>query len=88
MEHLSLRSEVLEWKEVEGEIVALDLRTSTYVAINRTGASLWPLLVEGATHEMLVQRLVERFGVAPTVAAADLDSFLDQLRRQNLITAS
>ena len=34
----------LDWREVEGELVALDLRESRYLAVNRTGQVLWAAL--------------------------------------------
>ncbi len=48
---LRLRSDALAWREIEGQIVSVDLRGSVYLATNRTGAALWPALVEGTTPE-------------------------------------
>ena len=45
---VKLRSDAIEWRKLEDEIVALDLRSSEYLAINPTGAAIWDLLVEGA----------------------------------------
>ena len=76
---------VVEWREVEGEIVALDLRTKTYLAVNRTGAVLWPALVAGGSRAELLAQLVASFGVPPEAAAGDLDGFLAELTEQNLL---
>ncbi len=84
-EALRIRPDALEWREAEGEIVALDLRTSTYVAINRTGASLWPALIEGASREELVSTLEQRFGLDRARAEGDLDAFLELLRDRDLL---
>ena len=80
-----LRREQLEWREVEGEIVALDAGASEYLAVNATGATLWPLLAEGATREQLAARLVEAFGVDLERAAADVEVFLDSLETRGLL---
>jgi Coenzyme PQQ synthesis protein D (PqqD) len=82
---LRLRSGVLEWREVEGEVVAFDARTNNYLGANRTAAFMWPALAEGVTHDGLVKKLVERFDITPSRAAADLDAFLDSLRDQDLL---
>ncbi len=82
---LRLRADALEWRLVEGEIVALDVRTHTYLGINRTGASVWHALVEGATHDQLVAQLAESFGVDRSRAEADLDAFLQGLREHDLL---
>jgi hypothetical protein len=82
---VQIRHGVVEWREVEGEIVALDLRTNTYLAVNRTGAALWPALVSGADREELLSRLVDAFDVTAEQAAADLDEFLAQLAAQDIL---
>lgn len=73
------------WREVEGEIVALDLRTSSYFGVNKTGTVLWPTLQEGATRAELVARLTASFGIDEATAAADLDAFLVSLRERGLL---
>jgi hypothetical protein len=84
-EAVRLRAGALEWREVEGEIVALDLRTSTYLGINRTGASVWQSLVEGTTRDDLVAQLEESFDLDRPRAEADLDAFLQTLREHDLL---
>ena len=84
-EQLRLRSDKLEWREVEGEIVALDLESSKYLSVNQTGALLWPALADGATRPELIARLVQTFEIDQDTAAKDLDSFLNSLAEQNLL---
>lgn len=80
-----LRAEGLEWREVEGEIVAADLRSSSYLSVNRTGAVLWPALVEGATEEALVERLTNSYPLDRQEAARDVAMFLKDLRTHGLL---
>jgi hypothetical protein len=82
---MRIRVDVLEWREVEGEVVALDLRSNTYLAVNRTGAAIWPALMSGADREELVRRLTETFDVSEEHAATDLDAFLAELAAQDLL---
>jgi hypothetical protein len=84
-DRVQIRQGALEWREVDGEVVALDLRTNTYLAINPTGAALWPALVAGADRAELLSRLVEAFDVTRDQAAADLHQFLAQLTEQDLL---
>ena len=84
-QQLQLRSEGLEWREIEGEIVALDRRSSRYLAVNRTGTALWPALREGATREELIGRLVSAYDVDEQTAGRDLDVFLAALRERDLL---
>ena len=82
---LKLRADALDWRIIDGEIVALDVRTSTYLAINRTGARLWPLIAQGTDREALVEQLVSDYDIAGAQATADVDAFLDLLRERNLL---
>jgi hypothetical protein len=84
-EQLKVRADALEWRRVEGEIVALDLRRSLYLAINPSGAILWPALVEGATRAKLVERLQAECGIDEKTAEADVDVFLAELADQDLL---
>jgi hypothetical protein len=65
--------------------VALDLRESRYLAINETGKVLWGALTDGATHEELVERLVDTFGVDQSRAATDVDAFTTELDSRGLL---
>jgi hypothetical protein len=80
-----LRSDALEWRSVDGQIVALDLRTSEYLSVNAAGAALWPGLAAGATREQLVATLADRFSLPEDAAGRDVDTFVASLRAQDLL---
>jgi hypothetical protein len=82
---LRLRGAELEWREVEGQLLALDLRESRYVVINRTGRTLWNLLIDGATRAQLIDCLVEEHRVDRETAGKDVDAFLADLKARNLL---
>jgi len=84
-ERLVLRPDAVEWRAVEGEVVALDVRRSLYLAINASGAALWALVAEGTDREALVAQLRERFDVPVQRAGADADAFVAELRRHDLL---
>jgi hypothetical protein len=85
MSRLQLRQADLAWREVEGEVVVVDVRTSTYLSANDSGGRLWSRLSEGTTRDELVAELVEGFGVDAETAGVDIDKFLQQLRDQGLL---
>jgi hypothetical protein len=82
---LRLRESGLEWREVEGQVVVLDVRRSHYFSINRTGHTLWSALAVGTTWEELVDRLVEVHGAERERAVADAHAFVDALDARGLI---
>lgn len=82
---LRLREGAVDWREVEGQVVALDRAASVYLAINPSGTELWPAIVEGATRSDLVDILVEAFDVDIARAQADVDTFVADLRQRDLL---
>ena len=85
---LRLRQQGLEWRQVDDEVVALDLDTARYLATNRTGALLWDQLAAGATREALIARLMESWDLDEARAAADVDAFLAMLSDRGLLESA
>ena len=81
MEDLRLRPEALVWREIDNELVAVDMASSTYLSANQSGALLWQMLAAGTTRDELVERLVDRFGISFDRAADDVDAFLDAVEQ-------
>jgi hypothetical protein len=83
---LRLRDTDLHWREIDGEIVALEARGSRYVAANGAGTVLWRSLVAGATRETLADELVKVYGIDRERAQGDVARFIDALSAQGLLT--
>ena len=81
---LRLRCDRVEWRAVEGEIVALTLADDRYLGANLTGALLWTRLVEGATFDTLVEVLVAA-GAPEGQPVVDAEVFLAALRQHGLL---
>ncbi len=86
MDDIRVRPDV-EWREVEGRIVAMDVRTADCVALNRTGTRLWSAVVEGTSVEQLATALVEAFGLEEEAARRDVDAFVEALRARDLLVS-
>lgn len=82
-----LRREALEWRAVDGEVVALDLRSAVYLGANESGALLWDKLAAGSTVDELCRCLVDAYGIAPEAADADVRAFLSAMAAHGLLTA-
>jgi hypothetical protein len=80
-----LRADAVEWRDVEGEVVAIDLRTETYLAVNESGAMLWRMLGAGATLDRLIGVLVGEYGVPREQAVADAEAFIQMLAANDLL---
>lgn len=88
MAQLRLRQTDLQWRAVDGEVVALDLQGSQYLGVTPSGAALWDMLAAGTTRDALVDHLASTYDLDPAAAAEHADAFLDQLRTQGLLEES
>jgi hypothetical protein len=86
-EVVRLREEALVWREIDGELVAVDVGASTYLGANPSGTILWQLLADGASRQQLADALVEHFGIDDARARADADAFVDSLDSRGLLAS-
>lgn len=77
----------LDWRAVEGEILALDTSSAEYLSVNRTGALLWHELAAGTSRAQLIAALTANAGIDSVRAGRDVDAFLGQLAEQGLLIA-
>lgn len=86
MTELRLRRDVI-WREADGEVLALDGDSTNYVSANAAGLVLWKTLVDGATREQLLARLVEEFDIDAGRAGQDVDAFVAELAANGFLEA-
>ncbi|MGH3354160.1 MAG: PqqD family protein [Nocardioides sp.] len=82
---MKLDSQRITWREIDGELVILDLAASTYLTTNETGTALLKELVEERSTEELVEVLMTAFDVASETAVADVRAFVEDLGRNGLL---
>jgi Coenzyme PQQ synthesis protein D (PqqD) len=80
-----LRETDLEWRRIDDEIVALDLRSGTYLTLNGTGADLFERISTGATTDELVAVITDGYETTPDRARLDVMAFLDDLESRGLV---
>jgi Coenzyme PQQ synthesis protein D (PqqD) len=82
---LKLRAADLAARGFEDETIVLDLRSSTYLSTNASASVLWRELEQGATRARLIEALLEEFDVNEKRAGDDVDAFLEDCRRRDLL---
>jgi hypothetical protein len=85
MSVLRLDPGAVQWREVQGEVIAVDLRNSRYLSVNRSGALLWPLLWRGTTITELARVLMDRWSLDEPVAHRDADRLVGWLHDAGLL---
>jgi len=79
------RSEQVMWREIDGQVVILDLRSSTYLRSNGTGARLWERLQTECGRDDLIAVLVRSYQIGIDVASRDVDADLATLSEGDLL---
>jgi Coenzyme PQQ synthesis protein D (PqqD) len=82
---VKLRQDRVHWREIDEEVVAVDVDSSTYLSTNGSGALLWLELAQGTTRDALVERLAQAYLIDSERAESDVDAFLAELRGQGLL---
>jgi hypothetical protein len=85
VQEIRLKSRALEWREIDGELVALEAEGSLYLAANPAATLLWRRLSDGATRDELCQALVAAYGIDHDLACRDVDAFLAQARELHVL---
>jgi Coenzyme PQQ synthesis protein D (PqqD) len=82
---LKLNPAALQWRLLEGEVLAIDLTNSQYLSVNPSGATLWPTLAEGATEDELAELLMQRWSLDRESANTDVAAFIGWLDEKGLL---
>lgn len=77
-------------RNIAGDIVIVPvgdtaLKYNGMITTTVTGAAIWEALEKDCTREELIRVLLDRFEVEEETAARDVDAFLGQLRKAELL---
>ena len=77
-------------REVAGESVVIPLGGTAgnfggMLRVNETGKLLWAMLEKGASREELLRAMLAEYEVEESIAAADIESFLQKLRQGGML---
>ena len=82
---MKLRPGDVTWREIDGDLVILDLRSSTYLTTNASGAVLMRELTEERSQDQLVRALMDEFSITKDLASSDVRSFVQALTDAGLL---
>jgi hypothetical protein len=87
MNRLSI-SPAINHERLEDEVIAINLETGAYYAIQAAGADCWSVAAAGGGIDAMVQALVSRFEVDEAQARADVESFVAALLSSGLASSA
>jgi hypothetical protein len=85
---VKLRTDGLTWREIEGETVLLDLKSSKYLRTNRTGSFLLKQLATECSADELADSLRDEYALTDDQATQDVASFVRILTDRGLLEKS
>ncbi|BAK37911.1 hypothetical protein MLP_48970 [Microlunatus phosphovorus NM-1] len=85
---MKLRADDLTWREIDSELVVLDLRSSTYLTTNASATFLMKQLAVEKSAAELTDALMNQFAISQTDAERDVRAFVDDLDRRGLLVHS
>lgn len=72
-------------RELDGEVLVLDLRSSLYFGMTGTGARIWRLIEAGEDRDAILATLAREYGVGAEAIEGDVDAFLADLIDRGLV---
>ena len=81
-------SENVVWRDLEGEIVILNLTSGVYFSVDGVGTRIWILMSQQVAPEEMICTLVREFDVEEPQLRRDLESLVRDLISQGLIEVS
>ena len=84
---ISISQDVLT-AHLSGEAVLLNLVDKNYYRLNETAAAVWAGLERGETPDKILSFLLEKYDVAESEAAQQMDEVIADFRERKLIVDS
>jgi hypothetical protein len=88
MVQLRLDESAVAWREVDGDIVVIDLKASQYLTLNAVGRFLWLRLAHGADETSLADALAAEASLDRARARSDVAAFVQDLRTRKFLVES
>lgn len=85
---IELAEEQIVWRDLDGEVVILNLESGIYFGLEGTGNDIWRLLAEGRSQAEIAEQLSARYEVSPQQARADVARFVAELCAKGLATTA
>jgi Coenzyme PQQ synthesis protein D (PqqD) len=73
------------WRELDDEVVILNVETGVYFGLNGSGRQFWLELVEHGSMERALASLQEKFDVEPNQLRQDFEGIVRQLADKQLV---
>ena len=88
LEDSILISEDAVFRELDGEVVILNLDTGIYFGLNATGTRIWNLIAQHGSLQKVFETMTEEYEASPKSLENDILQLVGQLCEKGLVSAS
>ena len=79
----------LSWRDINGELVALNVKSGEYFVFNDIGRIVWLAIAEGKSRDETVRQILDEYDAKEQdVVVSDVKKFIDGLLARKLVDAS
>lgn len=72
-------------REIEAELVLLDLEEGSFFVSRGTGPRIWQLLASGSSVDEVAELVAKRYGLAVEPVKRDVETFVELLLERRLL---
>ena len=77
----------LMWRDIDREVIILDIENDSYYSLNETGTLVWKMLEKGINVEGIFAALAKEYALSLKNAEKDVNSIIEKLKEEKLITS-
>jgi len=78
-------SEDVTWRDIDGEMVVLNIKTGEYFSFNQVGREIWLAASEGKSFGGVIAQVVSCYDIDEAKARADVEKFLSGLMEHGIL---
>lgn len=81
---LTRNNEIL-WRLIEDKVILLDMDEARTIMLNDVGSHIWIAIETQKTQDELISQVTETFDIDEETARKDMESFLNDMIKRDLI---
>lgn len=75
----------VQYQEIDGEVVLLNMTTGRYLGLNRVGSEIWTQLMDQGDPSRVARWVAERYNVEADLVTRDTAALVEDLLRAGLL---
>ena len=83
-----IRNSKIAWQKIQEKIILVSPKTMRIHIIHGSGGSIWEHLKDARSEDELAELLCEEYDTTVERAKKDVQTFLDQLKKENLVISN